>query len=348
MIIKNTLDQLKKPILGQIRFSDVYPENESENEKKWWQRIDFDARITDKVESGGFQIFEQIPIGFNAWTTSYGLLLVDDLLAGRNTRVAKQIKDNKAQHPDLIKEVKDIEEGSVIAMANYAPRDDQNTVKHQNGSDFYLAITESGLEIYVTPLNFLSSLEARGRILALYRIPTKGHPEFSGEHEQFRSARIIRTRRHPNHLDPVYEYQNIDELLEAKKQGLHKSPIPIDEREGYISFVDKFGNIKLELNDTSAIQNLKTGQSAKLIIKQDNQEQEFIIHKASDLKSAELDKLSFYVNVSDKIDEHSKTGLVELIVRVNGNPSTSEKTAIYQVLEKLPNLDPRKASVKFI
>lgn len=341
-IIKNTLDQINKPVIGQIRFSDVYPEVEGLQEQNWWQKTDFDARLTDKVESGGFAIFEQIPIGFGSWMVGYGLVLADDLLTSRNQRVSNSI----IEHPDFAKEKDQMQNGAVLAMANYAPRDNKNTQKHQNGSDFYLAITESGLEIYATPLSFLGTLEARSRILALYRIPTKGHPEFSGDHEQFRSARIVRSRRHPEHLEPIYEYNSRKELIDAKRAGTHQTPIPVEERTGHIGFVDKFGNIKLELQDIGLVQRLEVGKTATLTIKQDDQSYEFEVKKAEDLRSAEVDMLSVYVNVSDEIDNEATVGLVELIVRVDTNPSTSHKTAIYQIMDKIPHLDPQTATVE--
>ncbi len=344
-ISNKTLLQLNKKIIGQIRFSDVYPEVEAINEKRWWQRTDFDAKLTDKIESIGFSIFEQIPIGFNSWMVNYGLVLSDDLVLSRNERVANQIKNSN--HPDLAKEFDEMENGAIVALANYAPRDNKNTDHNQNGSDFYLAITSSGLEIYTTPLTFLSALESRNRILSLYRIPTKNHPEFSGEHEQFRSARIVRSRRHPDHLVKIFEYSTTEELVEAKKLKIHNSPIPEDIRDGYTAFVDKFGNIKLELKDTKILDDAKIGDIIKIKILNNNKEHFINVKKASDLKSADLNQISVYKNCSDKSTKHENSYLVELIVRVDDNPSISENTAIYQLIKQVPDLDIRTAEVSF-
>lgn len=339
-ISDQTLRQLRKPIVGQVRFSDVYAETTSLAEEAWWRKTDFDAELTDEVESSGFPKAKQIPVGLRPWLTNYGLILADDLLRSRNQRAAKLDND----HPDALKEQEE-SAGAIVALANYAPRDNDNVAHDSNGSDFYLAITDAGLEIYATPLSFLRELEARNRIIALYRIPTKGHPQFNGEHEQFRSARVIRSRRHPEHLVPVFEYNSHDDLLRAKEQGTHPQVIPREDRPGHLAFVDKFGNIKLELQDTQAITNRKVGETMTLHITNKGKTYEFEVHIAENLRSAPLGKLAMYANCSDHDDSSSNVGLVELITRVNGNPSTATDTAIFQLLEQIPDLDIATAEV---
>lgn len=342
MISRQTEELLLRPSNSQIHFSDVFPEIAAEDEIAWWRRTDFDSKLTVAAESARFPDLEQIPIGVRPWLGRYGLLLVDDLLQSRAQRLA-----GNSTHPDFLKE-KQASSEAVIAVANYAPRDNTNTAEGSNGSDFYLATTASGLEIYTTPLSFLSGLEARNRVTSLYRIPTKGHPEFNGDHEQFRSARIARTRRHPDHLVPVFEYNSVDELVKAKTADEHPGIIPVDKRLGRIAFVDKFGNIKLELSDAQQIQALKIGKEAALRVVNNNNEYEVPIQAAADLRSAKLGKLAVYANVSDFTDQDSGTGLVELITRVNDNPSTSTDTAIFQVLREIPDLDIDTAEVSLI
>lgn len=342
MINQRTQELLDRPSTSQVHFSDVFPEIAAEDEFAWWRRTDFDSQLTVAAESAGFPALEQIPVGVRPWLGRYGLLLLDDLLQSRQQRLT-----GASLHPDFLREARQSKE-AVVAVANYAPRDNANTSEGSNGSDFFLATTESGLEIYTTPLSFLSGLEARNRITSLYRIPTKGHPEFNGDHEQFRSARIVRTRRHSDHLVPVFEYESTDELLEAKASDVHPGIIPVDKRVGHIAFVDKFGNTKVELGDIRPLQTLKLGQEVVLRVVNNNVEHEIPVHVAEDLRSAPLGKLAIYANVSDFHDEASSTGLIELITRVNDNPSTSTDTAIYQVLREIPDLDIETAEVSLI
>jgi len=342
MIHQETQELLLRPSASQIHFSDVFPEIADKDEFAWWRKTDFDSGLTVAAESAGFPALEQVPVGVRPWLGRYGLLLVDDLLQSRQQRVK-----GSSTHPDFERETRQSNE-AVIAVANYAPRDNENTADGHNGSDFYLATTASGLEIYTTPLSFLSGLEARNRITALYRIPTKGHPEFNGDHEQFRSARVVRTRRHPDHLVPVFEYDSPDELVKAKTEDTHPGVIPVDKRAGHIAFVDKFGNIKVELGDVRPLQQLKIGQEAALRVVNNNVEHTLPVHVAADLRSAPLGKLAVYANGSDFTDENSTTGLIELITRVNDNPSTSRDTAIFQVFKGIPDLDIETAEVSLI
>lgn len=342
MINRRTQELLSSPLKTQIHFSDVFPEIAHEEEEAWWRRTDFDSRLTVAAESGGFSALEQIPVGIRPWLGRYGLLLVDDLLRSRAQRLAKG-----STHSDFLQELRDSEKAT-IAVANYAPRDDENIAHGSNGSDFYLATTASGLEIYTTPLNFIRGLEARNRITSLYRIPTKGHPEFNGDQEQFRSARIVRTRRHPDHLVPIFEYESVDELVNAKAEGVHPNIIPVDKRSGHIAFIDKFGNIKVELSDLQQLQSLTLGRQVTLRVVNKGMVHEMPIHVSSDLRSAPLNQLAVYANGSDFIDRGSNTGLIELITRVNGNPSTSTDTAAFQVFDNIPDLDIETAEVSLI
>ncbi|MEK7594512.1 MAG: hypothetical protein AAB436_02665 [Patescibacteria group bacterium] len=321
-----TIRALSNDVIAQVHFSDVIAEAVDVDDALWWRRTDFDAGLTIHSHSNGLSGVEQIPIGYRPWLANYGLVLVDDLLIAQNEReLAKP-------GPELFRE-RDEHGQSVVALANYAPRDQANTADNQNGSDFFLATTEAGLEIYATPLSFLSGLEARNRITSLYRIPTAGHPEFDGEHEQFRSARVVRTREHPDHLVPVFQYQDVEELITAKREGDHPDAIPTDPRAGHIAYVDKFGNVRGELDDISRLDQLETGQSATLRVTNKGHEQEIEVHVAEDLHSAPLGKLAVYVNCSDY--NGAGAGYVEIMTRVNDNPSTSHDTAIFQLQGQL-------------
>ncbi len=329
---------LRRETVGQIHFSDVIPEVASQ-EEGWWRKTDFDASLTIKAESAGLSGVEQIPIGLRPWLATYGLVTIDDLLRSQNVRVlALQGLNDDELHPDALRERREAS-GAIIVVANEARRDNTNTAHGQNGADFYVALTDAGLEIYSTPLGFLSGLEARDRITALYRIPTKGHPEFNGEHEQFRSARVIRTRQHPDHLEPVFEYASREELIAAKEAGIHPPVIPVDPRTGYLAYVDKFGNVRGELADMRSLYALDIGRRATLLVTNNGRSHEFEVEVAEDLRSAPLGRLAVYANCSDINDPKSNVGFFEIIARVDGSPSTSRETAIFQILEEIPNLN---------
>ncbi len=344
-ILPATVQLLERPVSGQVRFSDVYAETVAAGQDLWWRQTDYDANLTDEVESSGFPKCQQIPIGLRPWFANYGVILVDDLVRAQTDRAhASQALDADTLHPDRLKELHE-SRGAVLALANYAPRDDANTAKGANGSDFYLAITDAGLEIYVTPLNSLSGLEARHRIVSLYRIPTQGHPEFNGDYEQFRSARVVRTRRHPSHLVPVFEYQDRKSVIEAKHDGTHPQDIPVDPRPGHIGHIDKFGNVRAELAAINQFQGLQVGKFATLVVTNRGKTYELAVTVAENLHTAPLGKLAVYANCSDYADVESERGFIELVARVNGNPSTSSETAIFQVQSQIPDLDPATASL---
>lgn len=343
--ISPTTEQLLyRPAGGQVHFSDVFPEAAELGQPNWWRETDFDAPLTVAAESSGFPQLTQVPIGLRPFFTNYGLVLVDDLVRARNERAF----NGQGTHPDVLRE-QDESSKATIAVANYAPRDDRNTNEGSNGSDFYLAVTDSGLEVYTTPTDFLGDLDSLNRVVSLYRIPTANHPEFDGEHEQFRSARIVRSRRHPEHLVPIFEYGSRGELVAAKLNGQHPTnAITQDTREGRVAFIDKFANVRLALRDTSAIAAQAVGKLAALHVVNNGKEHEIAVHTAADLKSAPLGKLAVYVNCSDFTSPRSQStaGYVELIARVNGNPSTSGETAAHQLLEQVPDLDIATAEVK--
>lgn len=345
-ISSKTVKLLARGVSGQVRFSDVYAEVAGLQDPEWWQKTDFDASLTDEVESAGFPHAKQVPIGLRPALANYGLVLVDDLVRSQTQR-ANSYEGALKLHADIRTELKESRK-AVLALANFAPRDDKNTARGQNGSDFYLAISDSGLEAYVTPLDFLEGLDARNRIIALYRIPNEDHPEFNGKHEQFRSARVSRTRRHPGHLVPVFEYGNVAALLAAKADGSHPEDIiPKETRQGKIAYIDKFGNVKLDLSadEFDRVQKIKTRSKAVLLVESEGTTVEIPVHKAKALRTAPIGKLAIYGNCSDHLDSHAERHLVELMVRVNGNPSTSRETAAYKLHEQVEGLDIWQAEV---
>jgi len=351
-ILEQTSDLLWRPTLGQIRFSDVYSEKAGENEELWWRKTDFDADITDYAKAAGFSNIWQVPIGLRPEYTGYGLVFADDLAQSYNERVLGLISREQAArasgrelHRDALKRLQE-SSGAILALANNAPRNEANVADDKNGADFHLAITASGLEIYATPLDYLGDLEDRNRITALYQIPTKGHPEFNGDYEQFRSGPVVLTREHPYHIIPVFEYPNVQDLIDAKRNGSHPQVIPTDKREGRFAYWDKYGNGRMSLKNISLLHKLEEGDSATLQITNRGKPYELEVVKAKNLHSAPLGKLAIYLNCSDHLDEGSTAGLVEFIARVDDEPSTSVQTAIFKVLDLIPDLDTATAELK--
>ncbi len=337
-----TRELLQRPAGGQVHFSDVFPELADEYDECWWRKTDFDASLTQQVESesSGFPEQFQVPIGLRPWLANYGLVLADDLLWARTQRIVNNDALGATKHPDQAIE-EEYNRFAVIALANKAPRDEAHTIGGANGSDFYLAITHTGLEIYTTPLSFLDHLEERHRIRALYRIPTESHPELE-EGEQFRSARIVRSRRHPDHLEPIFEYVSREDLVAAKQIGIHPDIIPQYGLSGRIAHVDKFGNIIINTTDTSTVREANPGDELRLGIKYDEAEFEIDVLVVQDLRSAPLDRLAVYQNCSSQQDNDSTSGFIELISRVDDDPNRSNNTAIYQIQKITGETNPER------
>jgi hypothetical protein len=346
-IIPNVGSLLARRSGHQVHFNDVFSEATSQDNPTWWQNTDFDAALTVLFKSTAPVSYQPIPIGIRPWFVSYGLVLLDDLV-GSNSDHSDKLSQAPRLHADERAEL-ELSRLATVAVANFAPRDDAHTRDNQNGEDFFLAVTTSGLEIYVTPLSFLSGLAKRNRIRALYRIPTANHPEFNGDDEQFRSAVIARSRRHPDHLVPVYQYSDTPALSVAKLTGTHEEIIPTDIRSGHIAFVDKFGNVKLEEPKISRLGNMAVGREVGLQIIQDGKRYELPVYVAKNLHSAPSETLVIYQNCSDRTANGEDVGFVELMTRVNDeNPSTTRKTTMFKLLELIPDLDISRADVKII
>ena len=129
-------------------------------------------------------------------------------------------------HPDIENARKALQSGAVRVIANVAKRSDET--QETNGPDFHLALLDNGVEVYATPLEILEFV--RGRIQALFRIPTRGHPAFRGDREQFRSSIIARSCEFPEHLVRVGDPT---EVIPEQKEPLQ------------LAYVDKFGNLRL-------------------------------------------------------------------------------------------------------
>ncbi|MFZ1249242.1 MAG: hypothetical protein WAQ24_02885 [Candidatus Saccharimonadales bacterium] len=330
-----------RPNEAEIYFSDVFPRTVPPDTAKWWPYTDFDAGLTTDARNKGLND-SKYNIAEHSWMVPYYLVLVDDLVRGQQER-ADKLEQAGNVHCDAVS-FRNRALGAVVVVANQAYRDDAHTVDGMNGEDFHLAVTDFGLEICVTPLSFLASLEARNRLRALYRIPTKGHPEFNGDYEQFRSSHVATSRQYPNHLERVFEYPSIEALLKAKESGEHPMVIPQHPQlKSRLAFADRFGNIKLETFDMTPLRRARVGQQLRIIVRNNMATYEFDGAVADNMHSAPGDEFVVYENVSDVRDNTSKVGFTELVVRVNGNPAISTRTAMHRLLKAIPDLDPETA-----
>ena len=291
-VLPEILNHLHKPLCGVVHFSDVFTE----------RAVDFDVELSAILRNVGIFSDMTFPIGVDPQRGDYGAVLVDDLMHDRR-RIA-QIARNVApeNHPDVERLTVEAEY-SIATILNCAPRNAQTTMGGKNGEDFYLAVTKHGVEVFVTPLNLLSSLELRSRILALYRIPSAQHPFFDGAREQFRSSIITTSRLVPKILQPVYQYATHEELVEAKANGTHPSVIPLQTNYAQVVYIDRFGNVRLSVSDMKRflekMEDVGHGNYGGLKIGNSEAIPVFIATSLSDIPEGEY---GVYCNVSDLDD----------------------------------------------
>lgn len=306
---------LTRQIGNQIHFNDVFTDHQ----------VDFDAILTVAFRNLGRLQDQYFSIGQNPNSAIYGINLVHDLIK-EQARLSKEIRNH--QPLNTLNHLPDLEKEAIISVINCAPRSSTHTQSGQNGQDFHLAITSTGLEIYSVPLDGLASLEARNQILALYRIPTAEHQFFNGQHEQFRSSIIVTTRYCPEILQPIFQYQSQTELLAAKANKAHPQAIP-PLPKARLAYLDKFGNARLEIADpiqiTKLSQETTRGQSRKLQINQHIIEAHFV----NSLKEIPNNQLGFYYNVADQQDnqEANPQPIYLELVKKSDLPNQETQTA---------------------
>jgi hypothetical protein len=303
-------DRLERPTASLTAFSDVFPKNER----------DFDAELTSQyrhlgVDPSGFDAYG---IGHNPQEALYASVLIDDLVAERRRLIIQALEGSAKPHPDVLKAQDKAANFSPQVILNCAPRSKETTENGANGTDFYLAITDNGVEIYATPVELLSALETRNRIIGLYQIPTAELPFTDGSKEQFRSSIVGNVRLRPQVLQPVYEYKDRAQLIAAKAAGAHSEIIPTQGPLAQIAFVDKFGNVRLSVRDSEAFrQQLEQVQSqdgaVRLEVEAGASQPVRLVQSLRELEDFEL---GLYENVADHPDPHSKAAYWELVRRL--------------------------------
>jgi hypothetical protein len=333
-----------RPREATIQLSDVYgplpiavdaytqlPASDSDAAPQLESRVtipppdDFDATITSQVRNTGrFHDGEHSISDGGAMLGGYGVVLVDELRTHQYeqasdildelgvTSVEDLTKWQLAEvHPDA-KIRLDAFDKTVVVIANSAPRTSEHNATGNNGTDFYVAVTDSGIEVYAQP-HMLSSLDARGRIVDLYRIP-EGAAWPKGE--QFRSSVVSDIRRHPERLVPVPRDEHW----------------PIPELPGgvQLAYVDKFANVRLQTADIR-----KDGELLGEVERVDLEIGEGqvclrgirVVSRMTDINEGEF---GIYMNPADR-NVYKGPAYLELIRRVS-DPNGNTQPRAYHVL----------------
>lgn len=300
-LTRSELSSLKKPTLVLHAFSDTLSD-----------QGDFDSAITTdyrnlRLRDTRYGIDNCLPRG------AYGVELIEQLTGNLHSEIAKANGEaglvNRLLgrvHPNIKAAEKALGNSTIRVIANSAPR----TKERKNGKNFYLALTENGVEIYATPLEVLSYV--RDRVTGLFEIPNEGNPVFDGKKEQFRSSIIGRSSEYPDHLRRV-----------------DPSIIPEQEHNLEIAYVDEFGNIRLRARDNARVQEEahKANGTGEIGLSVDGEQSSVRAHLVSCLDEIPEGEWGFYQNVADGTDPQG-SGYFELVrkwesnnSRVNGHTS---------------------------
>ena len=196
---------------------------------------DFDAKLTTQVRNTGRWVDEKFQIG--AWPAlgDYGVVLLDQLRqhqidAFREQRAGYAHSSALEEHPDYTALANSVGKMAVVGVVNWAPRTAEHQQKKKNGEEFYMGVSAAGVEIFAQ-MRFFRGLHARGRLEHLFRIPNDSGVWPRGE--QFRSSIVSQARSRPDVLQKV-------SLSEVPKLKLN----------GRLAYVDKFGNVRLEMRNS--------------------------------------------------------------------------------------------------
>ncbi|MBU1118872.1 hypothetical protein KKH43_03255 [Patescibacteria group bacterium] len=295
-IAKQYEEILKRPTRGIVHFNDVFSKRD----------VDFDAELTAITRNLGNFSDVTFPIGQDHKLADYGVNLLHDLIAEQN-RIINSIRDRVGK---MI--LQNFTEKVVLSVVNCAPRNSKTTANGRNGEDFHLAITDNGLEIYAVPLAILQALETRDKILALYRIPNEKLKVTDGLHEQFRSSIIATTRYFPEILEPIFEYQDRNSLINAKLLGKHPDVIPKQKKLAEFAFADTFGNVRISVKDTEIFKSyFGSGNIGDVVKMRVGKSKSVDAYYTTSLKEIPDGELGIYQNVAD--NDNSKASYWEIV-----------------------------------
>jgi hypothetical protein len=290
---------------------------------------DFDAVVTSVVRNtGGFQDREFAISDGGGVLGNYATVLVDDLrhqqreqamevLDGLGvTDIADLSPEQRASvHPDDETRLRSLET-AVVAVVNEAPRTSDHHQTGQNGNDFYVATTNSGVEVY-GQAHLLSSLDARGRIETLHRVP---NGRVWPEGEQFRSSVVSDARRHPEVLEEVPRDENW--------------PVPVLPDGTRLAYADKFGNVRVETSDIHATSKVLSGAERVDLVLEDGQVAIGGLHVVSRLTDIPEGDVGVYVNPADREVENGP-GYLEIVRRVSDPNGDTQPRAYHQLAENV-------------
>lgn len=287
-------DIIQKEAQAIIHFSDVFSPPEE----------DFDAELTAMIRNFGTLSDKTYYVGGNVALAGYGAVLLNDLIEERK-RISKEV--------DL---ADPYQQTTLFCILNALPREGYRIENAPNGKDFHIAVTISGVVVFGTPLSTLSALETRNEILALYKVPNEKIPFTDGKKEQFRSSIIALSRfRAEEVMESVYEYETREELLEAKKSGVHKTPIVEQERGIEFAFSDRFKNVRLSVRDSRALRELLASSKGKEVEVVVDGEFAFSVLYIDSLSEIPVGQMGLYENIADIPSEYSQAGYWELVKR---------------------------------
>lgn len=286
---------------------------------------DFDAELTAIFRNLGTLSDRTYFVGGNADLAGYGGVLLNDLVFERR-RILSETEQLKTR-----------QEKAVVIILNALPREGYDVNEFPNGRDFYLAITESGVEIFACPLATLSALESRNAIVALYRIPNAMIPFTNGNREQFRSSIIAASRYRTEVMEPVFEYDSVSDLVAAKEKGLHPNAIPEQKNAIEFAYADRFGNVRLSVDDTRELREQLNGSFGKKVLVTVGNADPFEAVYTDSLADIPMGALGLYENVADLSLAHRRPGYWELVKRTD-HCLTEKETAFAVLQQKCENV----------
>ena len=322
VLTPTTEQQLLQPTSALHVWSDVFPSNGD---------LDPDALLTTDARHLRLQNDHRFPIEGAA----YGVELVCQLQDAINSEIEAALRrareHGRDPHPNIVLAQRICQTQAVRVIANCAPRDGENP----NGPDFYLAITDNGVEIYATPLELLKHV--RHRVLSLYRIPTQGHPLFDGDSEQFRSSIIARTCECLEHLEPIYQVGNREELQERLAADPEFSPIPQQTTTLEVAYVDRFGNIRARTPRNELVRStLASSRNGEALVGARVNGVVIPAHLTQNLTSIPGGKLGIFQNIADGNQTDDEAGYWELALRWPDGGQLGDEPSAHQAFEHPP------------
>jgi hypothetical protein len=290
---------------------------------------DLDAAITSQVRNTGrFHDGEYGISDGGAALGGYGVVLVDDLRTQQREEALSILENLGVEHvSDLTEEESakihpdsqirlDSLGKAVVVVANSAARRSDHHENGNNGDDFYVATTESGVEVYAQA-HMLSSLDARGRVETLHRVP-EGVVWTHGE--QFRSSVVTDARRKPEDLVPVERDGNW--------------PIPALPDGIQVVYTDKFANVRLQTSDVTKHSEVLRKTEAVDLVLEDGQVCIDGIKVVTRLTEIPENGFGAYFNPADR-DAENGPAYIELIRRVSDCNGNTQPRAYHVLSERV-------------